>query len=150
MRKLIKITNIRYACTAHHVTVITLTDMSQSHPFANRNAVLTGILCSLIVLCPDPTCEERAFGGIWLIPWASLKIHCLHSWELIANLCAKKVLCHRTEVSKNFRCYNNILYFLQRDWQLEISPQKAINVNEVHGINQVSPDPLRSGRVSAL
>ena len=38
----------------------------------------------------------RGSGYIWLIPWASLKIH-----SLLFALHAKNILCHCAEVAKN-------------------------------------------------
>ena len=67
----------------------------------------------------------------------------MHSWELITNLHGKKVLFHCAEVGKGFlRVLHYRLCFLQCDWQREISLQKVINVIEVRGITQMSPDPL--------
>ena len=54
----------------------------------------------------------------------------MHSCELITNLCAKKVLCHRIEVVKNFRCCNHRLCFLQRDWHEQNSSSKTNQLNE--------------------
>ena len=54
----------------------------------------------------------------------------MHSCELITNLRAKKVLCHRVEVVKNFRCCNHRLCFLQRDWLLANCPSKSNQLNE--------------------
>ena len=54
----------------------------------------------------------------------------MHSCELITNLRAKKVLCHRVEVVKNFRCCNHRLCFLQRDWLLANSSSKSNQLNE--------------------
>ena len=66
----------------------------------------------------------------------------MHSCELITNLCAKKVLCHRVEVVKNFQCYNHRLCFLQRDWLLANSSWKSNQLNEAQGIGRRSPDPF--------
>ena len=73
----------------------------------------------------------------------------MHSCELITNLCAKKVVCHRAEVAKNFRCCNHRLCVLHCDWYGENSLQKAIKVNEAQGTSRMSPDPLLSGWVWA-
>ena len=54
----------------------------------------------------------------------------MHSCKLIINLRAKKVLCHRVEVVKNFRCYNHRLCFLQCDWLLTNSSWKSNQLNE--------------------
>ena len=54
----------------------------------------------------------------------------MHSCELITNLRAKKVLCHRVEVVKNFRCCNHTLCFLQRDWHEQNSSSKSNQLNE--------------------
>ena len=51
----------------------------------------------------------------------------MHSCELITNLRAKKVLCHRVEVVKNFRCCNHRLCFLQRDWHEQNCSSKPRN-----------------------
>ena len=64
----------------------------------------------------------------------------MHSCELITNLRAKKVLCHRVEVVKNFRCYNHRLCFLQRDWLLANSSWKSNQLNEARGIGRRAPD----------
>ena len=75
----------------------------------------------------------------------------MHSCELITNLRAKKVLCHRIEVVKNFRCYNHRLCFLQCDWLSSNSSWKSNQLNEAWGIGRRSPDPfsLVRGRVWA-
>ena len=73
----------------------------------------------------------------------------MHSCKLIINLHAKKVLCQRAEVAKNFRYCNHRLCFLQCDWQLENYPQTAINVNEAWGIGWMSLGPLLAGGVWA-
>ena len=63
-------------------------------------------LHSTLVSSPDPTCAER----VWWHPANSLGfikkfiVCCMHNWEPITNLRAKKVLCHRVEEAKNFRC----------------------------------------------
>ena len=92
---------------------------------------------------------RRGSGDIQLIPRASLTIHCMHSCELITNLCAKKVVCHRAEVAKNFRCCNRRLCVLHCDWCGENSLQKAFKVNEAQGISRTPPDPHFSGGVWA-
>ena len=96
--------------------------------------------------------EERESGDIQLIPSAQLKFIacCLHSWELITALQAKKVLCHCAEVAKAFQCCNYRLCSLQCDWQKEISHQKAIKVNEARGISPMSPDQMGSGHKTRL
>ena len=68
--------------------------------------------------------------------------------SIVANSHAQKVLCHCAEVAKNFWCCNHKLCYLQCDWWLENSPQKAaINVNEARRIRWRSPDPLLVGGV---
>ena len=66
----------------------------------------------------------------------------MHSCELITNLHAKKVLYHRVEVVKNFRCYNHRLCFLQRDWLLANSLWKSNQLSEARGIGRRSQDPF--------
>ena len=66
----------------------------------------------------------------------------MHSCELITDLRAKKVLCHRVEVVKNFRCYNHRLCFLQHDWLSWNSSWKSNQLNEAQGIGWRSPDPF--------
>ena len=59
------------------------------------------------------------------------------------------MLCHHAEVAKDIWYCNYGLCFLHCDWQLENSPQKAININEAREIIQTSPDPLLLGGVRA-
>ena len=73
----------------------------------------------------------------------------MHSCKLLTNLLTKEVLCHCAEVAKDIWCCNYGLCFLHWDWQLENSPQKAININEAQRIGQTSPDPLLSGGIWA-
>ena len=54
----------------------------------------------------------------------------MHSCELITNLRAEKVLCHRVEVVKNFQCYNHRLCFLQCDWLSSNSSWKSNQLNK--------------------
>ena len=53
---------------------------------------------------------------------------------IVANLYARKVLCHCAKVAKNFWCCNHRLCYLQCDWWLENSLQKEINVIEARRI----------------
>ena len=64
----------------------------------------------------------------------------MHSCELITNLRAKKVLCHRVEVVKNFRCCNHRLCFLLCDWLSPNSSLKSNQLNKARGIGRRSPD----------
>ena len=45
----------------------------------------------------------------------------MHSWELITNLHAKKVLCHRAEEAKNFRCCTTDLASFPGPAQLSVA-----------------------------
>ena len=58
----------------------------------------------------------------------------MHSCELMTNLRAKKVLSHHAEVAKDFRSCNLRLCFLQCDWRLENSPQRAILLMKPDGL----------------
>ena len=58
----------------------------------------------ILVLYPDPTHEERVWWHLADGLHYKSTACCMHSWELITNLHAKKVLCQRVKVAKNFRC----------------------------------------------
>ena len=63
----------------------------------------------------------------------------MHSCELITNLCAKEVLCHRAEVVKNFWCCNYRLCFLLRDW---LSPNSSSKSNELNKAKELAEGHL--------
>ena len=53
----------------------------------------------------------------------------------------QKVLCHRAEEAKDFRCCTTDCLFCNVIGG-DISLQKVININEARGISRMSPDPL--------
>ena len=72
------------------------------------------------------------------------------SCELITNLRAKKVLCHRIEVARIFGATTTDCVFCNVIGYRRITPGKALSnqLNEDRGIGRRSPDPfsLERGR----
>ena len=63
----------------------------------------------------------------------------MHSWEPITNLRAKKVLCHRAEEAKDFRCcttdclFCNVIggeIFLSRKWSMLMKPEVSAGCHQ--------------------
>ena len=74
----------------------------------------------------------------------------MHSCELITNLRAKKVLCHRIEVARISGATTTDCVFCNVIGYRRITPGKALSnqLNEDRGIGRRSPDPfsLERGR----
>ena len=115
--------------TWRHVEVII--EVSFTDPFMHS-----------LVPRPHPQGEGLVTSSWYLGLHKKFIAYCMHSCELITNLHAKKVLCHRVEVVKNFLCCNHRLCFLQLDWREQSSSPKSNQLNEARGIGWRSPDPF--------